>query len=74
MFVIVNIHIYVYMYSECDYVQRHNFIILHTLVSNIIQINSFDGLGDLSLIVGNNITGASHDLIIIIGNNIMSHL
>jgi hypothetical protein len=32
---------------------------------------SFDGSGDLSLIVGNNITDASHDLIISVGNNIM---
>jgi len=29
------------------------------------------GSGDLSLIVGNNITDASHDLIISVGNNIM---
>jgi hypothetical protein len=36
-------------------------IILHTLVSNIIRIISFDGSGDLSLIVGNNIKDVSHD-------------
>jgi hypothetical protein len=30
-----------------------------------------NGSGDLSLIVGNNITDASHDLIISVGNNIM---
>jgi hypothetical protein len=38
---------------------------------NSIRIISFDGSGDLSLIIGNNITGASHDLIISVGNNIM---
>jgi hypothetical protein len=46
-------------------------IILHTLVLNIIRISSFDGSGDLSMSVGNNIADASHDLIISVGNNNM---
>jgi hypothetical protein len=35
------------------------------------RLRKSDGSGDLSLIVRNNITDASHDLIISIGNNIM---
>jgi hypothetical protein len=38
---------------------------------NIIRISSFDGSGDLSMSVGNNIIDSSHNLIISIGNNIM---
>jgi len=45
--------------------------LLKVVLNTINQIKSFDGSGDLSLIVGNNITDVSHDLIISVGNNIM---
>jgi hypothetical protein len=48
--------------------------IKHSVSQKIRKSNNvkvFDGSDDLSLIVRNNITDASHDLIINVGNNIM---
>jgi hypothetical protein len=54
----------------CTPKPKHNITYMYLRI-NLIRIISFDGSGDLSLIVGNNITDASHDLIISVGNNIM---
>ena len=46
------------------------FIYPYMYIHIIMQISSFDGSGDLSMSVGNNIIDASRDLIITVGHKI----